>query len=109
MSRIKTFLDHFPTQPATVVAAIVVFLLMGFAASIRLLLGKDFPDGYDAWIWAVLIAMGVGAGYGIGKRLSHIDYKAAGTSPVNVEAPSTVTVTAETTVKPKAQSEMEGA
>lgn len=95
MSKIKSFLNDFPTTNGRVVATICLIVVTGLVVCVRLIRGADFPGGYDTWIWALVVLAGVDSAQVVGKRLSDFRYKAAGTSPVTVEAPSNVTVTTE--------------
>lgn len=100
----KAWLADFPTHPATVVAALILVLLTGLVVDVRLALGFAFPDGYDTWCWVLVSLTGVAGAVGIGRRLSDMDYaavKAGAVQPtqVNVAAPSSVTVSPETTTK----------
>lgn len=92
MSRLKNFLQDFPGTNATVAAAIVLVLLTGLIVCAKLALGQPFPSGYDTWIWALVALCGVNVAGVVGKRLTDVEYKKAGTSPVTVGGPSTVTV-----------------
>ena len=79
----------------TVVTALCLILPFGLIVCGRLALGLPFPDNYDTWIWALVALAGVTtAGMGI-KRATDIGYVTAKNTgpPVNVAAPSTVTVT----------------
>lgn len=72
LGNIKTFLGEppFPTHAATVLAAIVGFLLLITVAACRLALGMEWPSGYDMVI-SMVISFALGAaGWGIGKRLT---------------------------------------
>jgi hypothetical protein len=89
----KDWLQDFPATNASHAVVLLLILLTGVVVIVRLALGRDFPAGYDGWLTFLAAVAGVGTVGTIGKRLSNIDYKKAGTSPVNVEAPSTVTVT----------------
>jgi len=104
MNWLKTNLQDFPTHPATVVSGLTMILLFGLVVIVRLALGMAFPDGYDTWIWALVAVAGVSTAGGIGKRLTDIGYVTAKNTgpPVNVAAPSTVTVqpNAPTTITP---------
>lgn len=70
---VKQWLADFPTHPATVATGLTVFLAMSIVVIVRLALGKDFPSGYDNYIWAVLAAIGVSTVGGIGKRATDIN------------------------------------
>ena len=92
---LKSFLSDFPNQNGTVVTALCLILPFGLIVCGRLALGLPFPDNYDTWIWALVALAGVTtAGMGI-KRATDIGYVTAKNTgpPVNVAAPSTVTVT----------------
>lgn len=91
----KRWLGDFPTHNASVALALSLIALTGLIVCTRLALGLDFPDGYDLWMMLLGGLAGVNAvGLGI-KRATDASYKAAGTSPVTVEAPSNVTVETE--------------
>jgi hypothetical protein len=98
----KTWLQDFPTQNAASATALLLILVTGTVVVIKLALGQIFPDGYDTWIWAMVALAGVNVAGMVGKRFTDIEYKRAGTSPVNVEAPSNVNVnqTANAPVQP---------
>lgn len=96
MNKLKLYLQDFPGQNGGVVVALFLILLTGFIVDVRLALGMTFPEGYDSWLILLGSLAGVTTLGMVGKRLSDIEYKRAGVppaSPVNVEAPSTVTVT----------------
>lgn len=90
----KAWLQDFPATNASHAVVLFLILLTGLAVVGRLAFGRVLPGGYDGWFALLAALSGVGTVGTIGKRLSDIDYRKAGTSPVNVEAPSTVTVTA---------------
>jgi hypothetical protein len=72
LGNLKTYLGEppFPTHAATVLAAVVGFLVIVTIAACRLALGMEWPGGYDMVINMVIaFALGV-AGWGIGKRLT---------------------------------------
>lgn len=93
MTGLKGWLEDFPGQNATVASALLLFLLTGLVVIALLALERPFPAGYEAWFVTLATFAGIATG-GMGiKRLTDFRYKAAGTSPVTVEAPSTVTVT----------------
>lgn len=92
---LKGWLQDFPATSAGHVAAISLILLTGIVVAVRLARGLTFPDGYDGWLVFLATLAGVSTAGMIGKRVSDVAYKAAGTSPVNVAGPSTVNVTAE--------------
>jgi len=73
MNWLKSYLQDFPTHPATVATGLTLFLLTGLIVMVRLMLGKDFPTGYDNWVWALLAAIGVSTIGGIGKRATDIN------------------------------------
>lgn len=95
MIGLKGWLQDFPGQNGGVVTALLLILITGLVVIVRLALGLVFPDGYDTWIWALIALAGVNVVGMVGKRFTDINYKQAGTSPVNVEGPSTVSVTAQ--------------
>jgi hypothetical protein len=89
----KAWLIDFPGTNAGHAAAILLILVTGLTVVVRLALGLPFPDGYGEWIWALVALAGVNvAGMGI-KRLTDTSYKAAGTSPVTIDAPAVTTIT----------------
>jgi hypothetical protein len=90
----KAWLQDFPATNAGHALALLLVLFTGLVVTVRLALGRVMPDGYGEWFMLLGALAGVSTIGTIGKRLSDIDYKKAGTSPVTVEAPSTVTVTA---------------
>lgn len=90
---LNSALKDFPGTSAGHATALVLILTFGLIADYRFARGLSFPDGYDAWLIFLATLAGLSTGGMIGKRLSDIGYKAAGTSPVTVEAPSNVTVT----------------
>ncbi len=90
---LKSALADFPTQNGGTVTALVLILLTGFIVCAKLALGQPFPDGYDGWLTLLGALAGVNVVGMVGKRFTDIGYKQAGTSPVTVEAPSSVTVT----------------
>jgi hypothetical protein len=90
----KAWLQDFPATNASHAVVLLLILLTGLVVVGRLAWGLMLPAGYDGWFTLLAALSGVGTVGTIGKRLSDIDYKKAGTSPVTVEAPSTVTVTA---------------
>lgn len=95
MNWFKRFAQDFPTLGGSVVVALFHIFVIGLFIDARLVMGKDMPDGYGEWfLFLGALATGTFAAM-IGKRLSDFRYKAAGTSPVTVEAPSNVTVTTE--------------
>lgn len=95
MTRFKEFCKDFPTQGGIVVIALLLIFFTGVAVIGRLGAGQPFPTGYEPWLLFLgALATGTFAGM-IGKRLSDFRYKQAGTSPVTVESPSTITVTNE--------------
>lgn len=94
--RIKSLMGDFPTQGGGVVVALTLIFFTGLVIIVRLALGTKFPDGYETWIWALIALAGVTTAGMIGKRATDFRFKQAGNpSPVNVEAPSSVTVTKE--------------
>lgn len=95
MIGLKGWLQDFPGQNGGVVTALLLIIITGLVVIVRLALGLVFPDGYDTWIWALIALAGVNVVGMVGKRFTDINYKQAGTSPVNVEGPSTVSVTAQ--------------
>lgn len=98
MTGLKKFLSDFPGHNGTVVTALLWINLTALIVCVRLALGAKFPEGYDTWLWILVTLAGVNAaGLGV-KRLTDFRYKQAGTSPVNIEAPSNVKV--ETTNDP---------
>lgn len=97
---LKSELQDWPFTNTGHAAAIVIFVLFGLVVVVRLALGRVFPDGYDGWMALLGAALGLGTVGMVGKRLSDASYKAAGASPVTVEAPSTVTVTPEPAPQP---------
>lgn len=79
---VKAFLQDFPTANGRVVATILLIMLTGVVVCARLALGENFPNGYDTWIWALVVLAGVDSAHVVGKRLSDFRYKAAaGASP----------------------------
>ena len=100
---LKSALADFPTQNGGTVTALVLILLTGFIVCAKLALGQPFPDGYDGWLTLLGALAGVNVVGMVGKRFTDIGYKQAGTSPVTVEAPSSVTVTAAPVAAPAAE------
>jgi hypothetical protein len=93
MTGFKEFCKDFPTQGGIAVVSLILIFFTGVAVIGRLGAGQPFPDGYEPWlVFLGALATGTFAGM-IGKRLSDFRYKQAGTSPVSVGGPSTVTVT----------------
>lgn len=95
MDWFKRVAQDFPTQGGGAVVALTLIFLTGLAVIVRLVLGAPFPAGYETWIWALVALSGVSAAGMVGKRMTdhHLaEIKARGPSPVNVEAPSDVTV-----------------
>ncbi len=90
----KKFMSDFPTQGGQVVVALLLIFITGLIVAGRLLRGLSFPDGYEAWLFFLGALAGVANIGMIGKRFTDFRYKQAGTSPVNVEAPSQVNVEA---------------
>lgn len=88
----KKWLSDFPTLAGGAVLGQALILLTGLIVCARLALGRPFPDGYESWLLLLFGLAGASVTGMIGKRLSDFRYKAAGTSPVTVEAPSNVTV-----------------
>ena len=93
----KKWLGDYPTLNASAVLGQLLILITGLIVCGRLFLGKAFPSGYDGWLMLLFGLATANVAGMIGKRLSDFRYKAAGTSAVNVEAPSNVTVETETT------------
>lgn len=91
----KRWLSDYPTLAAGAALGQLLIFITGLIVCVRLLLGRVFPDGYDSWLWLLFGLATANVAGMIGKRLSDFRYKAAGTSPVNVEAPSNVTVETE--------------
>lgn len=96
LDRLKFWLQDLPTTALGHVVALALILLTGLVVVVRLACGKIFPGGYDAWLTLLAALAGVSTIGMIGKRLTDREYRAAGTSPVNVGGPSTVNVTTET-------------
>lgn len=93
MNWLKNFLQDFPTHPATVATGLTLFLLTGLIVMVRLAMGRDFPTGYDSWIWALLAAIGVSTIGGIGKRMTDIGYvNAKKTEPPSITTGGPTTV-----------------
>lgn len=90
----KGWLKDYPTLAASAALGQFLILVTGLIVCARLLLGLTFPAGYDAWLMLLFGLATTNVAGMIGKRLSDFRYKAAGTSPVNVEGPSNVTVEA---------------
>lgn len=90
---LRTTLQDWPLTNTGHAAAIFVFVLFGLVAIGRLIAGAVFPAGYDGFMALLGAALGFGTAGMVGKRLSDVEYKKAGTSPITVEAPSSVTVT----------------
>jgi hypothetical protein len=94
---LKAWLQDYPGNNATHLVADGLILVAGLVVTVRLWRGLPFPAGYEAWLVFLAALVGVTTGGMLGKRLTDITYKAAGTSPVTVpvmvEAPSTVSVT----------------
>lgn len=88
----KRWLSDFPTLTASAALGQLLILITGLIVCGRLMLGRAFPAGYDGWLMLLFGLATANVAGMIGKRLSDFRYKAAGTSPVNVEAPSNVTV-----------------
>jgi hypothetical protein len=93
MNTLKKWLADFPGQNGAVVVALFLILITGLVVVVKLALGQNFPENYDSWLVLLASLAGINVVGMIGKRATDFNYKAAGTSPVNVEAPSTVTVT----------------
>ena len=95
MNALKQFMNDFPTQGGGTVVALTLIFLTGLAVIVRLILGEPFPQGYDTWIWALVVLSGVSTAGMVGKRMTDhtlARIKSHGPSKVNVEAPSDVTV-----------------
>lgn len=90
---LNSALKDFPGTNAGHATALVLILSFGIIVDVRLSRGLAFPDGYDAWLIFLATLAGLSTGGMIGKRITDVSYKAAGPSPVTVEAPSNVTVT----------------
>lgn len=92
----KTWLQDFPGQNATTLTALVLIFITGLTVIVRLILGRQFPDGYDTWIWFLAALAGVNVAGMVGKRATDIEYRKAGTSPVSVDTANvSATVTAQ--------------
>lgn len=94
MSRLKNFLQDFPGTSAGHAVAVLLILLFGLVATVLLALGRVFPDGYDPYLVFLATLAGVSTAGMVGKRLSDVNYKAAGPTPITVEGPSNVNVAA---------------
>ena len=95
MGALKQFMQDFPTQGGGTVVALTLIFLTGIAVVFRLLMGQPFPQGYDTWIWALVVLSGVSTAGMVGKRMTDhrlAEIKTHGPSKVNVEGPSDVTV-----------------
>jgi len=92
MIRLKIWLTDFPTQGASAAVAVSLIFLTGLVVIGRLAYGARFPEGYEPWFVLLGALSGVSTVGMIGKRLSNIEYKAAGSQPpqVNVERANTV-------------------
>ena len=95
VNRFRELAQDFPTQGGAAVVGLALFFLTGLAVVYRLARGADFPNGYEFWIGALVAMSGITTAGMVGKRMT--DYRLAeiktrGPSPVNVEAPSDVTV-----------------
>lgn len=90
MTGIKGFLVDFPTANGRIVSTILLIWFTGIVVAVRLALGEAFPDGYDTWLWVLVILAGVDSAHVVGKRLSDFRYKAAGTPAVETGGPTTV-------------------
>lgn len=90
----KQWLQDFPGTAAGHVTALFLILLTGLIVDVRLALGLPLPPGYESWFVLLATLAGVATAGMVGKRLSDVAYKQAGTSPVTVGGPSTVTVEA---------------
>lgn len=89
---VKRWLSDFPGQNGGTVTALFLILMTGLVVVVKLALGHPFPANYESWFLVLVALAGVNvAGMGI-KRVTDYGYKAAGTSAVTVEAPSSVTV-----------------
>lgn len=98
----KTWLKDYPTLSASAALGQLLVLLTGLIVCGRLLRGLRFPDGYESWLMLLFGLATTNVAGMIGKRLSDFRYKAAGTSAVNVEAPSNVTVETKTATEGEA-------
>jgi hypothetical protein len=91
---LNSALREFPGTNAGHASALLLILSFGIIVDVRLSRGLPFPDGYDAWLIFLATLAGLSTGGMIGKRITDVSYKAAGTPPVTVGGPSTVTVEA---------------
>ncbi len=99
----KSYAQDFPTQGGGVVVALGLIAGTGLIVMVRLAFGKDFPTGYDTWIWALVALAGVTTAGMIGKRATDIDYQIAknaappAPTPITTTTSSGVTSTTTTT------------
>src|SRR5258708_2250198 len=89
-----------------VAVALFLILTTGLIVEGRLLLGRDFPTGYDTWIWALVsLVLGTAVGGTAALRATSIPYVAAkAAAKANGGAPQ-VSVAGDVTVQTAATAE----
>lgn len=107
MQWLKDYAKDFPTLGAGALLGLTSLGSMAIIVDVRLAFGKNFPDGYDTWIIALLGLSGVTTLGMIGKRATDRELaRIKSQGPPNVVVQDAAVVTAPTaTVKPNPEVE----
>lgn len=108
MNWLKEYAKDFPTLGAGALLGLSALGSMAIIVDVRLAFGKNFPDGYDTWILALLGLSGVTTIGMIGKRATDRELariKTQGPPAVTVQDAAVVTAS---TAPVKPNPEVEG-